>query len=464
MNQQRLVCFPAVLLLIASIFVVRAQETQPGQACSTFLDAQTCSQHNYCCFDQPTATCFSAGMDDDFDCALLKDQNACSAWTQDCSWSVTSSRCQRLPVNSHARCQTAWGKRQAQGDNTYCWGVNVKQGCVFPFEYNGVTYNECASVSPPSSKTGTASSTWCATGNGRATPSTNWDYCACTEKKRPKSVMLLILDDLRAELTAYGRSIAKTPNIDALSSRPGSAILGRAYTLYSLCAPSRASFLSGLSPDYTHVVNSYSHGLDARTIFRKTIKTIPQIFRENGYYSAGGGKVFHLHHDDPLSWNHYYFQNRDQNKHACTTDRQKTKLDPTQFVNIKFACQTRTPEGQLLDFQLARKANMTLDAIVMGRQEPFFLAVGIFKPHIPFHANIKYWNLYPANGIPDAERILGPDFQSEYTVRLTFDLDSELQSPLWSPDNAQQKKYRRTMRYGFMAALSRTFKILRARA
>ena len=202
-------------------------------------------------------------------------------------------------------------------------------------------------------------------------------------------------------------------------------------------------------------------GTGFQTWISVQIKTIPQVFKENGYFSAGGGKIFHLHHDDKMSWSQYYFQNLDQNKKACTTDQMKLKKSPSFFVDTKFSCETDAPEGTLLDFRLGASAGKALETIVMNKQEPFFFALGIFKPHTPHHAQRKYWELYPENGIDDAERLAGPAPEDSFRKFMTFDMDSELISPLWQADTAEQRRYRNTLRTGYVAALSRSFFIFK---
>ena len=118
-----------------------------------------------------------------------------------------------------------------------------------------------------------------------------------------KNVLFIISDDLRADLGVYNGEFAATsvhprihtPNLDALAAR--SLLLRRAYVQYPLCNPSRSSMLTGRRPETLGVY-------DLKTHFRHTTKavTVPEYFKEHGYFSAGFGKVFHDGMKDPKSW------------------------------------------------------------------------------------------------------------------------------------------------------------------
>jgi arylsulfatase A-like enzyme len=113
--------------------------------------------------------------------------------------------------------------------------------------------------------------------------------------KRP-NVLFFAVDDLRTDIGCYGHQEAKTPHIDALASR--GMVFRRAYCQQAVCSPSRTSLLTGLRPDSTKVYDLVTH-------FRNTAPdaiSLPQHFRENGYYAVGMGKIFHPGFDDPKAW------------------------------------------------------------------------------------------------------------------------------------------------------------------
>jgi arylsulfatase A-like enzyme len=125
----------------------------------------------------------------------------------------------------------------------------------------------------------------------------------------PKSVLFLVIDDFRPELSAaYGQRRLITPNLDKFAQ--SALTFGHAYVQFAHCSPSRNSFLSGRSPQTTQVYNFVEH-------FREVGKNwtaLPQFFKQNGYYSAGGGKVYHPNlppNNDPPSWDVYFYANGD---------------------------------------------------------------------------------------------------------------------------------------------------------
>lgn len=204
------------------------------------------------------------------------------------------------------------------------------------------------------------------------------------------NVLLIVVDDLRPELGCYGSALAKSPNIDKLAQR--GVRFDRAYCQYPVCNPSRVSFLTGLRPDATRVLGNELH-------FRKVlpdITTLPQLFRENGYFTASLGKIFHRgltmedlrpEMDDPKSWTvARYFQATEAGLRGEGRNLTGGKL-PWCRVLAAEGTDEDQPDGQI--------ATAAIEAIEKHRDKPFFLAVGFHKPHDPFIAPKKYFDLYP---------------------------------------------------------------------
>jgi arylsulfatase A-like enzyme len=208
------------------------------------------------------------------------------------------------------------------------------------------------------------------------------------------NVLFIVSDDLRCSLGCYGDDQVKSPSIDRLAAR--GVRFERAYCQYPVCNPSRTSFLTGKRPDTTGI-------LDNGTVFRARlldVVTLPQLFRQNGYFTAGLGKIFHLGLDasgkpapfqDAKSW-------IDCRNFEATPTGQRGEgrsLTGGQVAWCRWLAADGSDEDQP-DGQIAAEAVRLIET---DRKEPFFLGVGFHKPHDPFHAPRKYFDLYPLDQI-----------------------------------------------------------------
>jgi uncharacterized sulfatase len=204
------------------------------------------------------------------------------------------------------------------------------------------------------------------------------------------NVVLIIADDLRCELGCYGVPAVKSPNIDRLAAR--GVKFDRAYVQYPVCNPSRSSFLTGLRPDATHVLNNTTKLRDNLP----DVVTMPQYFRQHGYFTASLGKVFHRGQtmeqtnaamDDAPSW--------DVAKYFSAT---KTGLqgEGRNLTGGKMEwCRWLAAEGDDIDQPDGQVAAAAVGILEEHRDGPFFLAVGFHKPHDPFIAPRPFFDLYP---------------------------------------------------------------------
>ena len=200
------------------------------------------------------------------------------------------------------------------------------------------------------------------------------------------NVLLITVDDLSTDLSIYGNREVSTPQIERLADK--GMRFDRAYSQFATCNPSRTSMLTGLRPDTTGV-------LDNKVNFRSLLPdvvTLPQLFRENGYFTMSIGKIFHgvgdKSWDDPLAWDVSMTPGGRRNW-RIGEGRNVTngKIDWARWVA------SVRPDADQPDGRIARTAVEALEQL-HGRDEPFFLAVGFHRPHSPFIAPAPYFDLY----------------------------------------------------------------------
>ncbi len=202
------------------------------------------------------------------------------------------------------------------------------------------------------------------------------------------NVLFIMVDDLRPLLGCYGHPEMHTPNIDRLAER--GTVFNRAYCQYPLCSPSRTSYLTGLRPDTTGVTNN-------RDFFRETVPnvvTLPQHFKNHRYHTQSVGRVFHLpaFQDDEYSWSVPSWRPRWRRYDSTTTPS-------WQALDVE--------DDDLRDGETAKRTVQVLEQI---RNQKFFLAVGFYKPHLPYHAPKKYFELYENENfnIPSISQEINP--------------------------------------------------------
>lgn len=209
------------------------------------------------------------------------------------------------------------------------------------------------------------------------------------------NVLFIIADDLRNELGCYGSEIAITPNIDALAS--SGLRFDRAYCQKAVCWPSRNSLLSGLLPGNLGKAN-------ATLTFRAShpdITSLPHHFKNHGYFTASFGKILHNGQDDPESWSEpnfdppplHYARPENVDKHPIIN-----RSAPENAIN-PLVESAAVPDTAYEDGVTTEKAIETLRRRAAG-VSPFFLMVGFHKPHSPFNAPKRDWDLYAGLTIP----------------------------------------------------------------
>ena len=198
------------------------------------------------------------------------------------------------------------------------------------------------------------------------------------------NVLFLVVDDLRASVGVFGDKLAVTPHIDALGAR--GTVFANAHCQIAICNPSRASVMTGMRPDTIRVWGLKKHFREEKP----KVITLPQWFKQHGYHTHSIGKIYHgsgKPSTDPPSWS-----GQPEFDHCEKIDQY---LLPKNRTGGKAAGAESSPsaDSDHLDGKVAEAAIQKLRLLKRTRQ-PFFLAVGFRKPHMPFSAPAKYWALY----------------------------------------------------------------------
>ncbi len=272
------------------------------------------------------------------------------------------------------------------------------------------------------------------------------------------NVLFLVVDDLRPELGCYGVDHVRSPNIDRLARR--GVVFGRAYCQQAICSPSRTSLMTGLRPDSSGVIDQETH-------FREKnpeVVTLTQHFRSHGYRAVGLGKIFHYREElqDPPSWSVPWRRAEGANwvlpgNTAFIARREETAREqgleghwatlaalgpPTERADV--------PDQAYPDGRLTRMAVEALRDLE-GGEEPFFLAVGWVKPHLPFCAPARYWELYDPERIPLADRPGPPRGAFPFSMNSWLELRNYEGMPEGGPVSAERA---RELVHGYLACIS----------
>ena len=281
------------------------------------------------------------------------------------------------------------------------------------------------------------------------------------------NVLFIAVDDLRPDIGCYGVKHAKTPNIDRLAAR--GIVFDRAYCAQAVCSPSRTAMLTGLRPDSSKV-------WDLETHFREALPdcvTLPQHFRENGYHTSGLGKLEHHGFEDGPSWSEPRWFPSGQMVKVDERDWSKREIirfkgvesefaNPLQSVATRKAGKSgkRGPafevspkaDDELPDGAVAAEAVKRL-ALLKAAGKPFFFGVGFVKPHLPFVAPKKYWDMHDPAGIPEPAFQRLPNDTPEFVGHTNGELHAYPEVPAVDPIPAE---FASKLRHGYHACISYT--------
>jgi iduronate 2-sulfatase len=270
------------------------------------------------------------------------------------------------------------------------------------------------------------------------------------------NVLFICVDDLKPISGCYGGT-AKTPHLDRLARR--GVLFERAYCNQAVCAPSRNALLTGLRPQ---TVGIYDLGTNFRKATPGAI-TLPQYFKQHGWRTEGLGKIFHVghgNHEDPASWSvpHWranviaYALPESRAKQGLTREEALFSNQPAANLPRGAAYEAaEVPDNAYPDGAMADEVVKRLAAFENKPDEPFFLAAGFVKPHLPFCAPKKYWDLYDRDRFELAELRTPPVGAPRFAPTAWGELRQYRDMPESGPLTAEQE---RTLIHGYHAAVS----------
>lgn len=273
-------------------------------------------------------------------------------------------------------------------------------------------------------------------------------------KPRP-NVLLICVDDLKPLLGCYGEKRVKSPNIDRLAAQ--SVLFERAYCNQAVCAPSRNALLTGVRPT---TMGIYDLGTNFRAWSSNAV-TLPQYFKQHGYRAEGLGKIFHVghgNHEDPASWavphlqlnSIAYVLPENRAKQGLTREEALfSNQSPEKLPRGAAYESADVPDDAYPDGRLASEAIRRLRAAKEKPSEPFFLALGFLKPHLPFCAPKKYWDLYDRASFQVPSLRTAPAGAPKYAPTSWGELRQYTETPETGPLDDEKA---RTIIHGYYAA------------
>ena len=287
-------------------------------------------------------------------------------------------------------------------------------------------------------------------------------FSACSDQRdtlrvnRP-NILLIAVDDLRPDLNVYGDSFIKSPNIDRLAA--SGITFKRAYCNVPVCGASRASLFTGVRPGYNRFLYHYAQA----SVEVPEVATLPEHLKENGYMTISVGKIFHTPADSehrawseiPFRFDHHRLDNgswSDKGWQDYITEENIT-IAKTASNGAAWPWEKAdVDDSTYLDGIYADKAIEYLQSFKES-EKPFFLGVGFLKPHLPFNAPAKYWDMYDREDIKLADN---PFFPKDAPEQARFNW-GELRSYHGVPkEGPVSDEMATTLRHGYYACVSAT--------
>lgn len=267
-----------------------------------------------------------------------------------------------------------------------------------------------------------------------------------------KNVLVIFVDDLRPELGCYGVDSIHSPSIDALAA--DGLLFESAYCQQALCAPSRISMLSGQYPDHTGICDLFT---PLRRVSNETL-TMPRYFQQRGYVTASLGKVYHHFVDDKTSWTElpppptHKYANPETIR---AIERRVAEAQQQKLATAELRAAGKGPATEMFatdddGYRDGIVAQMAIESLRRNKDKPFFMCVGFSKPHLPFAAPQRYWDLYQRDQFVVPQRERPAD-----APQIAFTKWHELRSYRGVPDEGHlSDELTRELLHGYAAAVS----------
>ncbi|WP_353565274.1 sulfatase [Haloferula sargassicola] len=280
---------------------------------------------------------------------------------------------------------------------------------------------------------------------------------ASAADKKP-NVLLILVDDLKPVTSCYGDPVAVTPAIDKFAA--SGLRFDMAYCNQAVCAPSRQNFMLGSRSTSTGM---YHLGQNLRKVLPDAV-TLPQYFAKFGYKTQSLGKTFHVghgNHGDPSSWSVEPFRDQEVEYALKESTGGKLTREEAYFNNILNRPIGELPKGPAwemadvadeayADGRVAAEAIKRLEAAAKA-DEPFFIAVGIVRPHLPFTAPKKYWDLYDPEKLPMPKVLTFPKDSPPVAHKQGGEIANYKPVP---PDGKTDEELTRQLIHGYYASMS----------
>ncbi len=254
------------------------------------------------------------------------------------------------------------------------------------------------------------------------------------------NVLFIMVDDLRPILGSYGDEQVKTPNIDRLASQ--GLVFNRAYAQVPICGASRASLLTGIYPTVDRFVGAGARAdKDA-----PAAKTLPQVFKEQGYTTLANGKIFHSSADSAEeSWTRpaWLPPTGSLDYLEAETGSELSKKGRGRIWEAADVADNEYTDGQVAEKTIADLRELKKSG------SPFFLACGFVKPHMPFYAPKKYWDLYDRDEI-----VLADNLERPAKAPRALKGSGEHKSYDFGGIEYNSEEWHRMMRHGYLACVS----------